>query len=79
MVKSAWPRDREAFLTELEHYALLIGAVGHDLGHPGVNNGFLSEASSYLIQLMVPYLRMFSKACNWLHCIQRENAYILIL
>lgn len=35
--------ESEAFLTELEHYAILIGAVGHDLGHPGVNNGFLSE------------------------------------
>jgi len=33
----------ENFLSELEQYSLLVGALGHDLGHPGVNNGFLSE------------------------------------
>jgi len=33
----------EVFLTELEQYVLLIAAAAHDLGHPGVNNGFLSE------------------------------------
>ncbi|CAE8681829.1 unnamed protein product, partial [Polarella glacialis] len=37
-----------AFLTELEEFALLIAALGHDLGHPGVNNGFLSEVSHEL-------------------------------
>jgi len=31
------------FLSELEQYALLISGIAHDLGHPGVNNGFLSE------------------------------------
>merc|ERR1719454_2086241 len=35
----------EAFLTELEQFALMIGAIAHDLGHPGVNNGFLAEVS----------------------------------
>jgi len=38
----------DAFLTELEQYCLLIAAIGHDLGHPGVNNGFLSEVSHEL-------------------------------
>merc|ERR550532_662814 len=33
----------ELFLTELDQYALLIAAISHDIGHPGVNNGFLSE------------------------------------
>eukprot|EP00928_Gymnodinium_smaydae_P039535 TRINITY_DN26990_c0_g2_i1.p1 TRINITY_DN26990_c0_g2~~TRINITY_DN26990_c0_g2_i1.p1 ORF type:complete len:878 (+),score=186.71 TRINITY_DN26990_c0_g2_i1:175-2808(+) len=31
------------FFTELEQFSLLIAAVSHDLGHPGVNNGFLCE------------------------------------
>jgi cAMP-specific phosphodiesterase 4 len=38
----------EDFLTELEQFSLLIAAVGHDLGHPGVNNGFLSEVGHEL-------------------------------
>merc|ERR1719316_1357597 len=29
-------------------FALLISAVAHDLGHPGVNNGFLSEVGHEL-------------------------------
>lgn len=33
----------EDFLTDLEQFTLLISAMGHDLGHPGVNNGFLAE------------------------------------
>jgi len=33
----------EAFLGELEQYALLIAAIAHDMGHPGMNNGFLNE------------------------------------
>jgi len=33
----------ELFLSELEHFALLVAAIGHDVGHPGVNNGFLQE------------------------------------
>jgi cAMP-specific phosphodiesterase 4 len=35
--------NSEAFLTDLEQFALLIAAVGHDIGHPGVNNAFLAE------------------------------------
>jgi len=38
----------DAFLTELEQFCLLVSAVGHDLGHPGFNNGFLSEVSHEL-------------------------------
>jgi len=38
----------EAFLSELEQYVLLIAALAHDLGHPGVNNGFLSEVGHEL-------------------------------
>jgi cAMP-specific phosphodiesterase 4 len=33
----------ESFLSELEQFSLLVAAIAHDLGHPGVNNGFLSE------------------------------------
>lgn len=38
----------DLFLHELEQYTLLISAIGHDLGHPGVNNGFLSETGHEL-------------------------------
>lgn len=38
----------EGFLTDLEQYSLLIASVGHDVGHPGVNNGFLSEVGHEL-------------------------------
>merc|ERR1719162_365298 len=38
----------EAFLNELEQFSLLVAAVGHDIGHPGVNNGFLSEVGHEL-------------------------------
>jgi cAMP-specific phosphodiesterase 4 len=31
-------------MNELEQFALLVAAVAHDVGHPGVNNGFLSES-----------------------------------
>jgi hypothetical protein len=33
----------DLFLSELEQFALLIASISHDVGHPGVNNGFLSE------------------------------------
>jgi len=38
----------ENFLTELEQFSLLVAALGHDIGHPGVNNGFLSEVGHEL-------------------------------
>merc|ERR1719401_2778546 len=40
--------NSEGFLTDLEQYVLLIAAIAHDLGHPGVNNGFLSEVGHEL-------------------------------
>lgn len=38
----------DEFLTELEQFALLVAGISHDLGHPGVNNGFLSEVGHEL-------------------------------
>lgn len=38
----------ENFLSDLEQFSLLISAVAHDVGHPGLNNGFLSETSHEL-------------------------------
>jgi len=38
----------ENFLNELEQFALLVASTAHDLGHPGVNNGFLSEVGHEL-------------------------------
>merc|ERR1719424_440871 len=40
--------ESDSFLTELEQFCLLIASIGHDVGHPGVNNGFLSETSHEL-------------------------------
>jgi len=37
-----------SFLTELERASLLIAALAHDMGHPGLNNGFLSETGHEL-------------------------------
>jgi hypothetical protein len=36
------------FFTELEQFCLLVGAIGHDIGHPGVNNPFLLEVGHEL-------------------------------
>jgi cAMP-specific phosphodiesterase 4 len=38
----------ELFLSEIEQFSVLVAAIGHDLGHPGVNNPFLIEASHEL-------------------------------
>ncbi|CAJ1331698.1 unnamed protein product [Effrenium voratum] len=38
----------DTFLTFQERYALLVSAVCHDIGHPGLNNGFLVETSHEL-------------------------------
>jgi len=40
--------NSSSFLSELEEFALLVASVGHDIGHPGVNNGFLSEVGHEL-------------------------------
>jgi len=36
------------FLSALNQFALLIAAIGHDIGHPGYNNGFLLETGHEL-------------------------------
>lgn len=41
----------EALLTPFEALTLLITAIGHDVGHPGVNNGFLVTLNAPLAQL----------------------------
>jgi len=38
----------EAYLSSSERYALLISAVCHDVGHPGLNNTFLIETAHEL-------------------------------
>jgi hypothetical protein len=38
-------------LQPLESLTLLITAIGHDVGHPGVNNGFLITMNAPLAQL----------------------------
>ncbi|KUI60532.1 3',5'-cyclic-nucleotide phosphodiesterase regA [Cytospora mali] len=41
----------EAMLMPFEALTLLITAIGHDVGHPGVNNGFLVTLNAPLAQL----------------------------
>lgn len=38
----------ESVLSGCERFALMIGAIGHDLGHPGFNNPFLVETAHEL-------------------------------
>jgi hypothetical protein len=38
----------QAYLTDLERFSLLVAATAHDVGHPGVNNGFLTEVGHEL-------------------------------
>ncbi|XDG00717.1 hypothetical protein ABKA04_000332 [Annulohypoxylon sp. FPYF3050] len=51
---SATPTEKSplAYLIRpFEALTLLIGAIGHDVGHPGVNNGFLVVLNAPLAQL----------------------------
>jgi len=41
----------DAYLSCHERFALLVAAVGHDLGHPGVNNHFIIETAHELALL----------------------------
>jgi hypothetical protein len=48
------PRPRSPLATLLQPFealTLLISAIGHDVGHPGVNNGFLVTLNAPLAQL----------------------------
>lgn len=38
----------DVYLNREERYAVLVSAVCHDIGHPGLNNGFLIETSHEL-------------------------------
>jgi hypothetical protein len=38
----------DKFLSELQQFALLVAAIGHDIGHLGMNNGFLLEVQHEL-------------------------------
>lgn len=40
-----------SLLSSFEALTLLITAIGHDVGHPGVNNGFLATLNAPLAQL----------------------------
>jgi len=40
--------EAEAYMSSLERYGLLVSAVCHDVGHPGLNNTFLIETSHEL-------------------------------
>lgn len=56
-----------AHLTPLEIMASLIGAVTHDLDHPGVNQPFLIATSNHLAALyevIFMYLNKFSSLKN---------------
>lgn len=40
-----------ALIEPFEALTLLVTAIGHDVGHPGVNNGFLTKLNAPLAQL----------------------------
>jgi len=61
--------NSENFLVELEQYALLIAACAHDLGHPGVNNGFLSEVGHELALQYNDKSPLENMHCAKLYCI----------
>ena len=44
MLLRAGMGERAAELTPLQTLALLVGAIGHDLEHPGVTNAFLVKS-----------------------------------
>ncbi|CAE7381772.1 Pde9a [Symbiodinium pilosum] len=48
IVKMLKLTEAEDFLSHLEQCSLLVAGLGHDLGHPGLNNGFLSEVGHEL-------------------------------
>eukprot|EP00933_Yihiella_yeosuensis_P035875 TRINITY_DN29514_c0_g1_i1.p1 TRINITY_DN29514_c0_g1~~TRINITY_DN29514_c0_g1_i1.p1 ORF type:complete len:772 (-),score=106.12 TRINITY_DN29514_c0_g1_i1:169-2361(-) len=38
----------QTFLSQVERYSLLVSAIAHDMGHPGLNNTFLIETGHEL-------------------------------
>ena len=49
---ASWPVSVIAALVRpFEAFVLLVSAIGHDVGHPGVNNAFLVALKSPLAQL----------------------------
>merc|ERR1719310_720907 len=58
----------DAFLLPLDSLAMMIAAIGHDLGHPGVNNPFLIEVGHTLA------LQYNDKSpCENMHCSKLYN------
>lgn len=45
-------------LTDVEVLAALVAAAGHDVGHPGLNNGFLTGTGSELAVLYNDLVRL---------------------
>lgn len=48
IVKTMKLMEADKFLSNLEQFSLLVAGVGHDIGHLGLNNGFLSEVGHEL-------------------------------
>ncbi|CAO3703431.1 unnamed protein product [Rhizopus stolonifer] len=49
--RSPSPKRNYCILRSMDIFALLIAAIGHDTGHPGVNNAFLINTSAPLAVL----------------------------
>eukprot|EP00438_Fugacium_kawagutii_P032995 Skav236187 [mRNA] locus=scaffold3111:101440:106041:+ [translate_table: standard] len=48
IVKAMKLMEADKFLSNLEQFSLLVAGLGHDIGHLGLNNGFLSEVGHEL-------------------------------
>ena len=48
IVKMMKLMEADKFLSHLEQFSLLVAGLGHDIGHLGLNNGFLSEVGHEL-------------------------------
>lgn len=48
-------------LTPLDIFALLMASIGHDVGHPGVNNNFMAS------NLLFKQSSLFISICRLLH------------
>lgn len=40
--------DLNTFMSDIDLFALKLSALGHDLGHPGVGNGFMINSKHNL-------------------------------